>query len=497
MRTQFLSSVVTAGLVSASTPHTRQTNCTAESVQAACTQLGSEFGELVLTPDSGNYSAERIEYWDVRSDQSPACIFLPTEASQVATALKIIHDTQTPFAVRGGGHMNFPGSNNIDNGVLLALNGIVQLDVDTSSKTIDVGPGARWADVYGALQPYGLYCVGGRLKTIGVPGLSLIGGWHYWNNKYGYVIDTVLSYDVVLGNGTRVVADNSTNRDLFWALKGGANNFGVVTNFKFQAFDQGPMSTTIQNFAEDQIQGYIKAVCDFISSTTSDIAAGAVFNIGYNLTTKEASASLWGTEQSEVSPPARFENFTALPSTLALNRIMNTTDWHNQFDTPNQIVMFSHKTMKLDADQIFQFFQIWKTCLEEIADVEGLFPSFVLNAAPASAAHVAKTNGIGNMWGLDDSENLIIFQLSTGWANEADDARVTSWSQNLITRMHEFNQLKGLANDFIYMGDAGEWQDPFAGMNQDNVARAKEIRTAYDPDGVFTLLNTGGFKLGA
>ncbi|KAL1890785.1 hypothetical protein Sste5346_008110 [Sporothrix stenoceras] len=473
-------------------------NNTTIGVSGACAELSSQFPSQVLTSTSANYTSERTSYWDVRSDQSPSCIFLPADASEVATAVKVLARNQAEFAVRGGGHMNFPGSNNIDNGVLVALDNLDQLVVDNTTKTIDVGPGTRWVDVYDALEPYGLYCIGGRLKTIGVPGLTLIGGWHYFNNKYGYAMDNVLSYDVVLANGSQVVATHTSDSELFWALKGGgASNFGIVTNFKIQAFEQGLISTTIQNYGEDQVQGYIQAVCDFVESTTGDVAAGAVFSIQYNATTKAVAPSLLGVEQSLISPPPRFSNFTALNSTLSISQLSTTTAWHNQFDTPDQMfrVQFSHRTMKPDADQIIEYFQMWKNAVDEIADVEGLYPTFVLNAAPASAARVAQTNGVGNLWGLDASENWLIFQFSTGWANAADDIRVTSWSQRLITQMHKINQAKGLASEFVYMGDAGEWQDPYAGMDEGNVARAKIIRDAYDPEGVFRFLNYGGFKL--
>lgn len=223
-------------------------------------------------------------------------------------------------------------------------------------------------------------------------------------------MDNVLSYDVVLANGTQVMASHTSHSDLFWALKGGgANNFGIVTNFKLQAFEQGLFSTTIQNYGEDQVQGYIEAVCDFVESTTSEVAAGAVFSIQYNATTKVVAPGLLGVEQSLVSPPPRFANFTALNSTLSISQLSTTTAWHDQLDTPDQMfrVQFSHRTMKPDADQIYEYFQMWKSAIDEISDVEGLYPTFVLNAAPASAARVAQTNGVGNLWGLEASNNWL------------------------------------------------------------------------------------------
>jgi hypothetical protein len=108
---------------------------------------------------------------------------------------------------------------------------MTELKVASDNATIDVGPGNRWVDVYTALSDYGLYCIRGRLKTISVPSLELIRRFHYLINKYSMTIDNVLSYDVVLRNGTRVIANSTSNPDLFWALKGGANNFSIVTKF--------------------------------------------------------------------------------------------------------------------------------------------------------------------------------------------------------------------------------------------------------------------------
>lgn len=90
----------------------------------------------------------------------------------------------------------------------------------------------------------------------------------------------------------------------------------------------------------------------------------------------------------------------------------------------------------------------------------------------------------------------IVWQFSTGWDLAQDDLRVEAWSRQLAEHLHSINVEKGVASEFIYMGDAGEWQDPFAGFPTENVARMRSIRADYDPLGVFSRLNWGGFKLG-
>lgn len=129
----------------------------------------------------------------------------------------------------------------------------------TDNSTVLVGPGLRWIDVYEFLEPYGRVAIGGRLKTIGVPGLTLIGGVHYFINKYSYAMDNVVSYDVVLGNGTQVTATSALNSDLFWALKGGANNFGVVTSFTLKTYAIPQVSAPYQEFNESTVAAFLKA----------------------------------------------------------------------------------------------------------------------------------------------------------------------------------------------------------------------------------------------
>ncbi|KAI0538640.1 FAD binding domain protein [Xylaria digitata] len=472
-----------------------------EGASCACSQLTAQYGSKILGVNSTNYIAEATNYWDVRANLSPSCIFLPADATQVANAVTIVSSCGAQFAIRGGGHMNYPGSNNINGGVLLALNGLKHIKVNsnnvTNDATVEIGPGNKWVDVYTALEPYGLYAVGGRLKTIGVPGLSLIGGFHYFNNKYGMTMDQMVSYDVVLGNGTQVIANTTSNPDLFWALKGGANNFGIVTKFTMKAYRIPRVSTTIQTFNDSGAEDFIAATVNLAENNTPDVAAGAVISISYNATTKDISTSLLGVEDSSVSPPSRFANFSAIPSEMTINRIITPAEWHSQLESPNQMfrIQFVHKTMKPDSNQLYTIYKAWKDAVDEISDVEGLYPTFVLNPLYASAATPAKTNGVGNVWGLSDDQSYILWQLSTAWANADDDLRMTNWANTFVEYWHSVNKDLGLSSEFLYMGDASETQDPYPGFPLENVQRMRDIRAAYDPLGVFSRLNWGGFKL--
>ncbi|KAK6206536.1 hypothetical protein LQW54_007606 [Pestalotiopsis sp. IQ-011] len=345
-----------------------------EGAACACTQLSATYGSNTIFSNDTTYATEITEFWDIRSDLAPACIFEPANADDVASGLQILAGCGTQFAIRGGGHMNYPGSNNINGGVLVSLSLLNTTTVNADDSTIEVGPGNRLVDVYDALDEYGLYTIGGRLKTIGVPGLTLIGGFHYFINKHGFTMDNVKTYDVVLGNGTQVVANKTDNPELFWALKGGANNFGLVTKFTLQAYPIANVSVTLQNYNESAVPAFIQATVDLVNNDGPDIAVGSVVTINYNATTKEFGALLMGMQEGTESPPSRFASFSAIPATSVVNEVVSPKTWHAQLDTPNQLfrVQFASKAMIPDYDQLSAIYNGWKDAVDSIADVEGL-----------------------------------------------------------------------------------------------------------------------------
>lgn len=221
----------------------------------------------------------------------------------------------------------------------MALDSMKDYRVD--NETIAVSPGMTWYDVYSALEPYGRVAIGGRLKTIGVPGLTLIGGVSYFSNKYGFAMDNVVDYEVVLGNGTKITASATSHPDLFWALKGGANNFAIVTRFRLQTYSMPHISTTIQQFNETGIYDFVRASCDLVlADDDASTAAGVILTITYNVTTSRASAVILGVQEGISSPPSRFANFTAIPGTSKVHNLTTSKQWASNLDSPKQMFRY-------------------------------------------------------------------------------------------------------------------------------------------------------------
>jgi hypothetical protein len=188
-------------------------------------------GDL-LTPDSTDYDDTRAVY-NAMIDKKPSAIAMCIDAADVQTCVNFARDNDVPLAVRGGGH-NAGGLGSVDGGLVANLAPMRGIRVDPKAKTVRVQGGCRWGDVDHATHPYGLAVPAGIISTTGCGGLTLGGGLGHLTRKNGLTIDNLLEADVILADGSIVVASADENSDLFWALRGGGGNFGVVTSFLYQ-----------------------------------------------------------------------------------------------------------------------------------------------------------------------------------------------------------------------------------------------------------------------
>lgn len=204
-----------------------------------CEALMVSSPDKVFTVGSPVYDYEVTNLWSNYQILAPSCVYRPTNARDVASGLINNQLTQTKFAVRGGGHMGIRGANSIDNGPLIVMSNLTTLELAEDRQSVWVGSGLTWGDVYAYLDRFGLAVAGGRLSAVGVPGLLLSGGINFHGNQHGWAADNVIEYEIVLYAGQIVTVNQDTYPDLFWALKGGGNNFGIITKFRLKTFQSG------------------------------------------------------------------------------------------------------------------------------------------------------------------------------------------------------------------------------------------------------------------
>lgn len=200
-------------------------------------RLGSKLeGELILPGDDRYDTARRV--FNAAIDRRPAAIVRCVHADDVVRALDFARAGDLLVSVRGTGH-NVAGFAVCDDGVVIDLSGMKGITVDAPARTVRVGAGCDWGEVNDALASRGLAVAGGFVSITGVSGLTLGGGLGWLVRKHGLALDNLLSAEVVLADGRPVTASARENDDLFWAIRGGGGNFGVVTAFEFQAHPVG------------------------------------------------------------------------------------------------------------------------------------------------------------------------------------------------------------------------------------------------------------------
>ena len=201
-------------------------------------EMGSFSGELI-EPGSSGYDEARAVF-NGMIDRRPAVIARCHAASDVAAAVKLAQAQGLPLSVYGGGH-GVTGAAVVDDGVTVDLRGMMGITVDPATKTARVEAGCTWGEVDVATQEHALAVTGGRVSTTGVAGLTLGSGSGWLERSFGFVCDNLLAAEVVTADGRQVRASVDENPELFWGLRGGGGNFGIVTAFHLRLHDLGPI----------------------------------------------------------------------------------------------------------------------------------------------------------------------------------------------------------------------------------------------------------------
>lgn len=200
--------------------------------QATVESLRKAMRGDVLTPGNDEYELAR-RIWNGRFERRPGAIARCTANDDVVAAVHVARENDLLVAVRGGGH-DFAGKSACDGGLTIDLSLMGDVRVDPEAKTARVGPGARWREFDQEAQRFGLATTGGTVSTVGIAGFTLGGGSGWLSRKHGLALDNLLSAEVVLASGELVHASETENQDLFWSLRGGSGNFGVVTSFEYR-----------------------------------------------------------------------------------------------------------------------------------------------------------------------------------------------------------------------------------------------------------------------
>ncbi|KAL8823503.1 MAG: hypothetical protein Q9191_005796 [Dirinaria sp. TL-2023a] len=439
-------------------------------------------------------------YW-TQQEQSviPTCRFTPNNAQDVSQAVSVLASANCKFAVRGGGHMSWAGAANIQSGVTIDLSTINAVSVSRDKTTTSVGAGARWEDVYLKLDEMNLAIPGGRVYDVGVGGLTLGGGNSYFAPRYGFACDNVKNYEIVLASGQIINANHYTFSDLFKALKGGSNNFGIVTRFDIRTFPQAKLWGGFIAYPYSSVPAQIQALQDFTTASGAEVDNYATVINAYIIGSygPEVVANQYTYTKAEEYPDI-LKNLTNIqPQYSNTMRITNLTDITIETGaaTPNGFrQLFGTATFANNATMFAKILSLAETAYQPVQNVPDFQASIVLQPMPRSITSRGAASG-GNSLGLDGKEDLVWLDITVQWSSASSDEAINNATETLITQAVAYAKSEGLYNEYLYLNYALQQQDPIASYGQGNVNFLRVVSQRYDPLRVFQRLVPGGFKL--
>ncbi|KAI1120034.1 hypothetical protein F5Y10DRAFT_290424 [Nemania abortiva] len=464
-------------------------------------------GLKVLRPDEEDYAACQNSYWcNIAKELTPALIVCPTSAAQVSIVIKALAESKQAFAIRSGGHSPLAGVNNIEGGVTIDLSRLAWVRFDPETETVDLGPGGLWSDVYDALAKHGRVVSGGRDGTVGVGGLILGGGYSFFIARRGFACDDVVAFEVVLADGSIVTATAHDRGDLYKVLKGGSNNFGIVTNIRMNVFKCQNVWGGLNFFPEQTTPDAIAALVDFTKSC-NDEDSHLLFFFTYigipvsipelrNIAIVTAYVQVAGSERAPAY--SKFLSLTPFKDTTKLTTVAAVV---SEYDIAPSGFYDTFYTISVNNDT--QIITKASKLHEELVRGLGAFipdgnfyTQLLLQPLKQDfSRHSANTGG--NILGIENQPVdgllvVLVVMVSTREQEAFARSKTEEWAEKLTTFASTFEH--GIL-PWIYMNYADRSQKVLQSYGADNVKKMKEVAAKYDPDGVFQNLCPGGFKL--
>ncbi|EJD49108.1 FAD-binding domain-containing protein [Auricularia subglabra TFB-10046 SS5] len=478
---------------------------TFESACAAIATAFSSSASAVHWPNSSDYELA-IEHWLASSTERAACVAQPATTADVGAILKVVGIKHVPFAVKGGGHTSNRGFSSTT-GVHISLARFNYTRLDDTKSTAVVGAGSRWSDVYAALDGTGVNLVGGRNPAVGVAGFTLGGGkpgYSWKSNQYGLAIDTLTGVNIVLPNGTLAAANQSHNQDLFFSLKGGFNNYGVVTELIFRTVPQDKVWAGRINYATNQLPLLTAAIARFERENVDPRAAivagiAALPNVTSGIL-NPATGNLQLFYDGPNPPASVFSEFLAIPAmSNTWGGPMSFLQWvggdggvsnlrgiFNAFSTLRHTESFLQDVVH-SVDTYSARLGRKSAAYLSVA-IEPFLPTALLQANSSSSAYPPVRSPV-----------LLPSNIFFGYTDAAQDhefrAAIADMGSDLVARARgEGLILPADKGGSIYPNYALAGADSMAEFyGAEHLARMRRVRREVDPDGIMEL--TGGWKL--
>jgi len=238
-------------------------------------RLRNELEGRLIRPEDADY-VEARKIWNGMVDKRPALIAQCAGTRDVVAAVNFAREQDLVVAVRGGGH-NVSGNASCDGGIVVDLRPMNDVQVDPEARTAIAGGGVKWGEYDAATQTHGLASPGGAISTTGVAGLTLGGGFGWLSRSYGLACDNLISAEIVTADGKVLTVSEQENPDLFWGIRGGGGNFGVVTHFQFRLRPVGELHAGLLLYPRSESESFLRVFAEVTADAPDELSSMAAF----------------------------------------------------------------------------------------------------------------------------------------------------------------------------------------------------------------------------
>ncbi|KAI9676693.1 MAG: hypothetical protein M1822_008256 [Bathelium mastoideum] len=466
------------------------------------------------------YDSTNTDYWNEgQSKNRAACAFFPGSAEEVSYAVRILNNhTSVQYALKSGGHNANFGFSSVNQGILISFRpNLADTTIGVDGSTADIGPGSRWDEALTVLDQYGKAVVGGRLGHVGVGGYVLGGGLSFLTSQYGFAADNLVNVECVLANGSIINANRTSNSDIFYAMQGGGNQFGIVTKFTLKTFDIGQVWGGTKTYAGSDYKTLLGATANFTQNFTDPKAAVIVTN-DFTLDDLASIIVIFYFYDGPTPPAGIFDEFdqvTPLSSNVSTQSYPSLLTGNNAYSLSGLRYQIREGTYpNLPYDNMTSFYDYHYTSFQQQAfahqatslDIQ-IF-SFAIQPIPVVLKQASADAG-GNRLGLDATNGDNIFmEYDVSWLNPDCDTLCPGYIETMVDSIKSYQQstFGGMSPTNYKSGDIS-WSSynpifPNDGMFDQQVYQSfgnstyqqlKTIQQRWDPQGFFSQ-RQGGFK---
>jgi hypothetical protein len=397
------------------------------------------------------------------------------------------------FAIKCRTHAPAAGFANIDGGVTIDMTGLSSVSVNEDHSVALIGAGASWLDAYAFLDPLGKSVAGGRNGAVGVGGLTLGGGISYFSPQVGFTCDTAVNFELVLADGKLVNANEKSHPDLFRALKGGTNNFGLISRIDLATVDISKIlgGSIVNDIAERD--AVFKAFANIAGAKHYDVHASIVMGMIFNSTSQQWILSSTPIYTLPETNPKVYQELFAIPNITSTVELVHLHTFANESATPPLNWAFFTGTYGVSAELIGQIFSVVNKTVFDFNVPEGVLWDLAFEPLPTEfLAPGAGKNSLGTS---PKDGNGMILLITALWPDSASDDAVHAKGEQVLAAVDAEARAMGMLKKFVYANYADWSQHPIESYGRENVMFLEKTAKKYDPKGVFQKKVPGGFKL--